>query len=399
MSVIQRHIDSILPELVALRRDLHSHPELGFEETRTATRVVEVLRETGRLSIRTGVAKTGVVAVLNGDKSAPCLALRADMDALPIVEQTGLGYASRSPGRMHACGHDGHTTCLLGAARVLARMADELPGPVKFIFQPAEENGGGGRQMVEAGVLEDPPVEAAIALHAWPTQPVGTIAVRSGPAMASTDTCRIRVEGRGAHGAYPHRGIDPILAASHIVVALQSIVARNVDPIDHAVVTVGSIHGGTVCNIIPTECTLEATLRAHNARTREGLRESVRRIAENTARALGATAHVEMEEGYPVTVNDPALSRWVVDVGREVLGPDRVVTDEPPSMGGEDFAYYGQKVPAVMFRLGVRPPGADSYPGLHNPMFDFNDDALAVGVRMFCELAVRFSRRPPATAG
>lgn len=398
MTDLSSHVQAVLPEVVALRRDLHAHPELGFQEERTARRVATILAGAGRLSIRTGVARTGIVALLNAGKPGPCLALRADMDALPIVEQTGVPYASQTPGIMHACGHDGHTSCLVGAALVLSRVAEELPGSLKFIFQPAEENDGGGRAMVEAGVLEDPRVDAAIALHAWPAQPVGTISVRSGPAMAAVDSAIVTVVGKGSHGAYPHRGIDPIATAAHTIVALQTIVSRTVDPIDCAVVTVGSIHAGTVPNIIPPECRMEITLRSHRRDTRKRLQEMVRQIAENTASAFGATARIEIHEGYPVTVNDPALAEWIVGVGREVLGPERTVTTDPPSMGAEDFAFYAERVPAVMFRLGVRPSHMDTYPGLHNPEFNFNDDAAPTGIRMLCELAVRFLHEQPLRA-
>ncbi len=395
MSDLNQRIEAILPDMIALRRDLHGHPELGLQEERTSGRVVEWLSRAGNLVLQTGVARTGVVALLNGERPGPCLAIRADMDALPITEQTGVPYASQTPGLMHACGHDGHTSCLVGTALVLSGMADELPGKIKFIFQPAEENDGGGRLMVEAGVLENPHVDAAIALHAWPVHPVGTISVRSGPAMAAVDTVTITVVGRGSHGAYPHKGIDPIATAAHIIVALQTIVSRSVDPVDCAVVTVGSIHAGSVPNVIPPECRMELTLRSHQRETRRRLQELVRQIAENTARSFGATANVELHEGYPVTVNDPRLSEWAVEIGREILGPDRALTTDPPSMGAEDFSYYAERVPAMMFRLGVRPRGTETYPSLHNPQFNFNDDAIATGIRMFCELAIRFLRKPP----
>ncbi|HOW18516.1 MAG TPA: M20 family metallopeptidase [Phycisphaerae bacterium] len=395
MSDLQKLIDAILPDMIALRHDLHAHPELGFQEERTSKRVAEVLSSTGNLAIRTGIARTGVVALLNADHPGPCLAIRADMDALPIHEETGVPYASQTPGMMHACGHDGHTSCLVGTALVLSRLADRIPGKIKFIFQPAEENDGGGREMVRAGVLENPHVDAAIAPHAWPAQPVGTISVRPGPAMAAVDTAVITIVGKGSHGAYPHRGIDPILTAAYVVVAMQSIVSRTIDPVDCGVVTVGSIHAGSAPNIIPPECAMQLTLRSHRRETREHLQRMVAQIAENTAKAHGATAKVAIEEGYPVVVNDPVLARWVVEVGREVLGPERATDTDPPSMGAEDFAFYAERVPAVMFRLGVRPADMETYPSLHNPTFNFNDDAMATGIRMLCELAMRFFRDRP----
>jgi amidohydrolase len=249
--------------------------------------------------------------------------------------------------------------------------------------------------MVEAGVLEDPTVAAAVALHGWPTMPVGHISVRGGPVMASTDSGAIVIRGVGSHGAYPHRGIDPIVVAAHIITQFQTIPARTVDPLDSAVITVGSVHGGTICNVIPPECRMELTCRALNAATREHVREHVKRVAENTARSFGATADVQVKRGYPVMVNDPRLSDWVAAVGRQVLGADCVRTTDPPSMGAEDFAYYAQKVPCVMFRVGVRPPDRDTYPGLHNPGYDFNDDTLPVGIRMFSELTLRYWQDTP----
>jgi amidohydrolase len=397
MSHFDSDIAGILPEITVLRHELHAHPELGFEEHWTAERIAAALRQVPNLRVQTGVAKTGIVAHLDGKQDGPCLALRADMDALPIVEETGLAYASQHDGRMHACGHDGHMSCLVGAATVLARYVDRLNGSIRFIFQPAEENLGGGRDVCQAGALEDPRVDAAIALHGWPSQAVGTVSLTPGPAMASTDSGAIIIHGKGTHGAYPHRGVDPILVASHIVVALQSITARNVDPLDSVVVTVGAIHGGQVCNVIPPHCRMEITLRALRPETRQRVRQRVHELVEHTACAHGATAEILIEEGYPVLINDPPLADWMADVARNVLGAEAVRYD-PPSMGAEDFAYYGAHVPIVMFRLGVRPADADGYPGLHNPRYDFTDAALPVGIRLFCELAERFLRERPVAA-
>jgi len=395
MSLFEAEIQKILPEIVSFRHDLHMHPELGFEELRTADRIAEVLSGVGNLEIQTQVARTGVVALLNGSRSGPCVALRADIDALPITEETGLDYASRNVGRMHACGHDGHTSVLVGAARVLSRFADQLPGKVKFIFQPAEENFGGGRDIVQAGVLDNPKVDAAFALHAWPNRSIGAISMRPGPAMASTDSGPIVIRGQGSHGAYPHRSIDPIVAAAHVIVALQTITSRTLDPLDSGVVTVGAIHGGTIANVIPPECRLEVTLRSLKPETRLKIRERVKQIAESTAAAHGATAEIGIQDGYPMTVNHVELSEWVAGVGREVLGKNNVSTEDPPSMGAEDFSFYSQKVPSVMFRLGIRPDGMETYPALHNPRFNFSDEALPVGIRMFCELTHRFLSKPP----
>ncbi|MDD5706442.1 MAG: M20 family metallopeptidase, partial [Kiritimatiellae bacterium] len=256
-------IEALLPELTALRRDLHAHPELGFEEHYTAGRVAEWLGGLPDMRVRTGVAGTGVVATLAARKRGPCVALRADMDALPVDDACGQPYVSRHPGRAHACGHDGHVACLLGAARLLSEQAGQLAGPVRFIFQPAEEGGGGGEQMCRQGALEDPAPAAIFALHAWPFLPLGTVGVRAGAAMASTDAIDIVVRGRGAHAGTPHKGVDPIVAASHVVVALQTVVSRLTDPTETALVTIGSIAGGSARNVIPDTVTLSGTIRTH----------------------------------------------------------------------------------------------------------------------------------------
>lgn len=276
---------------------------------------------------------------------------------------------------------------------VLSRMAETLPGRVKLVFQPAEEDGGGGGILVERGVLDSPRVDAMAALHAWPNQPAGSIAIRRGPATAANNEIRIIVRGQGGHGAYPHRCIDPIVVAAHIVTALQTLVARNVNPFESAVVTIGQISAGSACNVIPAECTMKGTIRHYDPPTGEMLRQGVRRIAEQTAQALGAAAEVEILPGYPSLFNHHELAGLIEDIGRNLLGDANVVTTESPSMGAEDFAFYAQKVPAAMFRLGVRPAGMDAYPGLHHPEFEFRDEALPVGIKMFCELAVRFLRR------
>lgn len=383
-------IERIVPEMGVFRRELHAHPELSFQEQETARKVRAFLERLPNVRVLPPLIGTDVVAVLNPDREGPCLALRADMDALPITEETDVAHRSTLPGVMHACGHDGHTAILAGTAAVLSACAGELSGRVKFIFQPAEEEGAGAGKLVERGVLEAPKVDAAIALHAWPNQPVGTIAVRTGPACAATNEVRITVRGKGGHGAYPHRCIDPILIAAHIVTGLQTLVARNVSPFESGVVTIGQIAGGTTNNVIPPECALRGTIRHYAPEVGELLRTGVRRIAEQTALAQGGQAEVQILDGYPALNNDARVAALVEATGREVLGAKQVVTDEPPSMGAEDFAYYARCVPGAMFRLGVRPPGVETYPGLHHPQFEFRDEALPVGLRMFCELARRF---------
>ncbi len=388
-------LNEALPELVAFRRDLHQHPELSYREERTAAQVLAQLQKIPGIDLRTGVAGTGIVATLAADRDGPCVALRADMDALPIEEQGTMPYRSQVVGTMHACGHDGHTTCLVGAAQVLAACVDELQGPVKFIFQPAEEGGAGGKRMCEEGALEGPDVAAIFGLHGAPDMEVGQIFLRTGPVLASADEFEIAVEGLGAHAAFPHQGIDTVYIAAQIVVALQTIVARNTDPLDSAVVTVGHIAAGSASNIIPQTARLVGTVRALSEETRQQTMARVRQIAEHTAAAFGGRAEVRFaENGYPATHND-ARARAVAEevVGEALAETITALEREKPIMGAEDFAFYGQRVPAFMFGLGLRPQGASSYPMLHQPDFDFNDDAIAHGVLMHVEIARRFAQK------
>jgi amidohydrolase len=381
-------IDAILPEVEAVRHDLHRHPELGYDLEQTARMVQEFLAPL-EVEVRAGIAQTGVVATIQGTPAGPTVALRADMDALPILEQTGVDYPSAHEGRMHACGHDGHTAILLGTAKVLAQCRNQLHGTVKLLFQPAEEGGAGGQAMCAEGVLRDPPVDAIFALHAWPGLEAGQIGITYGPMLAATDTFEIVVHGRGAHGAKPHEGLDPIVIAAKIVDHLQTIVSRERDPVDPVVVTVGQIHGGTATNIIPDDCFLAGTIRTLTPERRVATRDAVRRITEGTAATFRAVAEVTLREGYPPTINDAASVDYVAQIGADVLGAENVVSLPQPSMGGEDFAYYLQQVPGALFRLGVGPGSAP----LHNAHFNFNDAALRPGLRMMCHLALRFAER------
>ncbi len=386
-----------LPSLVAFRHDLHRHPELSFQEHRTSQAVQRELAALG-VRFKAGLGGgTGVVAHLPptdpAHASRPAVALRADMDALPIVEATGKPYASCTPGVMHACGHDGHTAMLLGAARVLLKL--NRPNPVTLIFQPAEENEGGGKIMCQEGVLSGdsgagmgPPVGRIFGLHGWPQMPLGQIGTRPGPLMAAVDDFVLTIRGTQCHGAYPHLGRDPILAAAHVITALQSIVARNIGPLDAAVVTVGQIEGGTANNIIPGEVRLIGTVRTLRDEVKDLVRARFIEIVEGACRAIGCTPDLDYHDGYPVTRNDDALTERFLDLARRVAGPSGAVRIEHPTMGGEDFSFYGRHVPACFFFLGLRPPGAgDDYPSLHQPGFDFNDDAMPLGIELLVRAA------------
>lgn len=384
-----------LPHLAELRHTLHQIPELGYEEFETA----KVIRaELDRLGIGyvAGVpeAPTATVAWI-GDISKPCLALRSDIDALPILEQTGLPYASRTPGCMHACGHDGHTTTLLGAAAVLKAMEKDLPVCVKFIWQPAEEGGGGGEVLCDAGVLDGrlgPKVSAIFGLHGWPGLKVGVVATKPGALLAATDNFTITFVGRGCHGAFPHAGLDPIVTACEAVINLQQFITRELDPTEPAVITVGKFNAGTATNIIPDEATIEGTARTLSPQARQQIRTAMERRCQGIAAANGCQLRFTWNEGYPPTINDPAMAAYVAKVAKQVVGLDRYYEVPRPSMGGEDFAYYLQQVPGCFFLIGVQPVAADGFPPLHSDRFDFTDDTIAVGVRMFVELVLNYER-------
>lgn len=393
---IAHAVDADLDRLIALRRELHQQPELSDNEHATARRIEAELRDIG-LEIKTGLATngTGLIAYLPATTpSTTTVALRADIDALPITEATGKPWASKTPGVMHACGHDGHTAILLGAARALADL-EQRPNNVLFIFQPAEEDGGGAQAMCEQGVLRGAqagglgqPVTRIFGLHGWPRMPLGQVGTRPGPLMASTDDFDVRINGKGGHAAMPHLARDPIVAASAVVMALQTIASRNINPNEAGVITVGQFTAGTANNIIPDSARIVGTIRALTDGTRRILGERFRAIVQDTAAAHGCTADIDWRPGYPVTSNDAACAQHFFGVARSTLGEDRVELVPEPSMGGEDFSYYGHHVPACFFLLGLLPKdaNADAVPLLHQPGFDFNDDALPIGVRLMCAL-------------
>ena len=395
-SRIDELTDAALPDLIAIRRDLHAHPELGYQEERTAG-VIQRELESIRVPFAGGLAGgTGTLAHLDGDAQS-ATGLRADIDALPIEEETGVPYASTHPGKMHACGHDGHTTMLLGAARVLKQLHDDggLPRPVTFCFQPAEEGGAGGKRMVEDGCLDGSvigkPVDIMFGIHGWPLLSVGEIGSRPGPLLAAADMFRIEVRGVGGHAAAPHLAHDPMPCAAAIVQAFQTIPSRGTDPNDACVVSVTKMHGGTAHNIIPEMVEIGGTVRTLTRETKAMAVERLHRMAETVAAAYGCTATIDYHHGYPVTRNDPAAWSVARAVAVDQFGEGDVIDLETPSMGGEDFSYYGEVVPACFAFLGTRPSDAPvgTVPNLHQATFDFNDDALRHGIGFFCRLAMR----------
>src|SRR5579863_9365924 len=373
-------------ELTAIRHDIHAHPELAFSEERTADIVAEKLAEYG-CEVYRGLAKTGVVGTLRQGNATRAIGLRADMDALPMQELNAFAHRSQNEGRMHACGHDGHTTMLLGAAKHLSRTRN-FEGTVHFIFQPAEEGHGGGRRMVEEGLFEKFPCDAVFAMHNRPGLPVGTIGTRPGPLLAAADRFDIRVKGRGTHAAHPHSGTDPFIIGAEIVLALQTIASRNVDPLESAVVSVGFMRGGTAYNVIPDEVHIGGTTRSFRPAVQDLIERRLGEIARGVAALHGAEAEVEYRRGYPPTVNHAAEAKFAADVAAEIFGAEHVIPDMAPSMGAEDFSYMLKARPGAMLWLGNGPGEGGCF--LHNAHYDFNDAAIPYGVGFFVRLAEKF---------
>jgi amidohydrolase len=395
---VDRLVTEINQQVVAWRRDFHQHPELGNQETRTAKVIADELRKLG-YEVKTGVAGTGVIGVLKGGRPGPVVALRADMDALPVTEQVDLPFKSTAKaewngqqvGVMHACGHDNHMAIQLGAATVLAKLRDRIPGTVTLIFQPAEEGPGGAEPMIRAGALDNPKVDAIFGLHVFP-YPAGSIIYRSGPVMASADSFVIKVRGRQTHGAIPWGGVDPIVVGSQIVVALQTIISRSVNITEApAVVTVGRFTGGNRSNIIPEEVELEGTVRTFDEDVRKNIHDRIRAIASNISESAGATATVEFGLGYPVTRNDPALTERMLPTLRRAAGAANVQSG-PLTGTAEDFSYFQQKVPGLFVFLGVTPRNQDHTKAAinHSPLFFADESALPVGVKVMANLALDF---------
>ena len=384
MPIINR-IAEYHDEMTAWRRDIHMHPEIGFEETRTAALVASKLREFGVDEVVTGIAKTGVVGVIRGQGAGgKAIGLRADMDALPMQEETGLPHASRIPNMMHACGHDGHTTMLLGAAKYLAETRN-FDGTVYVIFQPAEESLGGGRAMVEEKLFERFPMQRVFGMHNWPGAPEGEFWWREGPVMAAVANLDVTITGTGAHGALPHTGNDPIVIAAQIVTALQSIVARNVEPVEAGVITIGHINGGSTWNIIPESVKLMGTARWFKPEVGDLLEKKFCEIVHGIAGAFGAKAEVSFARAYPATVNEAESTQIARKVAEQVVGAAKVKHMDRPTMGGEDFSFMLNSCPGNYIMIGgARKPGE---PNVHNPAYDFNDAVLPTGASYWATLA------------
>ena len=385
MPVVNRFAD-LHDEIAAWRRDIHEHPELMFDVHRTAGMVAEKLRAFGCDEVVEGLGRTGVVGIIRGREtgSGRAIGLRADMDALPITEATGKPWASKTPGKMHACGHDGHTAMLLGAARYLAETRN-FDGAVAVIFQPAEEGGGGGREMVEDGIMERFGLSEVYGLHNMPNLPEGQFAVRPGPAMGAADHLEIEIEGRGGHAAKPHECVDTTLVGAHVITALQGIVARNVDPVEACVVTIAQMHtDGAAGNVIPQTARLTGTVRTLSPAVQDMVEARIKTTCEHVARAFGAEARVRYVRNYPVTINTPDRAAFCAEVAREIAGEAGVDPDTPPLLGAEDFSFMLNARPGAMIFLGAG-PGAS----VHHPEYDFNDAIIPAGCSYWARLVER----------
>ena len=391
------YAEKYLQKVIDWRRDIHAHPELSQHEERTADLVANVLEGLG-LEVSRNVGGFGVVGLLRGKDAGRTAGLRADMDALPLKEETGLPYASQTEGVMHACGHDTHTAMLLGAACVLSDMREELRGNVKFIFQPAEELNptGGAPGMIRDGVLDNPNVDGLFALHVWPVYETGKIVMRSGALMGASDRIFLTVHGQTAHGSRPDQGIDAIVAAAHVITGLQGIISRSVSPLDAAVITIGTIHGGYRYNVIPDTVRLEGTVRTLRAEVQDMMPELITRTARGIAEALGASCDVEYVKGYPPMVNDESLTELACDAVRSRLGDDAVMIAEQPELGAEDFAFFARERPAVMAWLGCRPANISvkDMPKLHNTKFCPDEECFKYGIEYLVQCAAGFLNKP-----
>jgi len=388
MTYLRAALTDRVGEFIQLRRDIHRHPELAFEEHRTSELVAAKLESWG-YAVHRGLGGTGVVGTLKRGSSSRCLGLRADMDALPIQEATGAEWASVKPGLMHACGHDGHTAMLLAAAKTLAQ-DPTFDGTLNLIFQPAEEGGGGAVRMMADGLFEQHPCDAVFAMHNMPGTPVGHFVFRDGAAMASSDYVTLRIHGTGGHGAMPHRAADPLVAAASIVMALQTVVSRNVDPLHTAVVTVGALHAGQANNVIPALATLELSVRSLDPGVRRLLEQRIKALVAAQAESFGVRAEIDWRPGYCVLVNSVAETDFARQVALDLVGPERVTLQGPALTGSEDFAFMLEKIPGSYLLIGNGDGDSAGACMVHNPGYDFNDDNIATGAAYWVALVERF---------
>ncbi len=374
--------------IIEWRRHIHMYPELGYQEYNTAKFIAENLRKWG-YEVQTGVAKTGVVGLLRGKQNSRTIALRADMDALPIEELNEKPYKSRIKGVMHACGHDAHVAMLLGAAKILANIRDELRGNVKLIFQPAEEGGNGALKMIEEGVLENPRVNLIYGIHVWSSLPSGIVAIKDGPLLAAVGEFKVVVKGRGGHGAYPHLTIDPIVISANIIQSMQTIVSRNIDPIESAVVSVGYIKAGKAFNIIPEQAEFGGTYRYLTEDTGVTIRRRLKELVQGICKSYNAQCNISIEDKSPPLINNPEAVRFARKVLSEMLGEQRII-EAKPSMGGEDFAFYTRKIPGAFIILGTGNSEKGTDKPHHSPYFDVDEDVLYIGTAIHVALAYRY---------
>jgi amidohydrolase len=380
---IKERVNSYTEQVIATRRELHRIPEPGFREEKTSAYVADYLQKEG-LRVATGIARTGVVGTLETGRPGPTLLIRADMDALPIHEETGLPFASGHPGVMHACGHDGHTAMGLVTATVMNQIKDRITGTIKFVFQPAEEGPGGAKPMIEAGVMDEPHVDYALGCHVWPDIPEGTIGIRAGELMAAMFSFDITIKGRGGHGAMPHQCVDALDVGCQVVAALQRIVSRKMNPLRPTVVTVGRFRAGTTFNVIPETAQLSGTARTFDTTTWRRWPDIIETVVKGVCDSMGAGYQATFEQGYPPTINDPKVAEWMTRVAGDVVGVDRVVVPDP-TLGGEDMSFFLEKAPGCYFCLGA---GNDACAGIHNPRFNFNEAILVTGVETYCRAAL-----------
>jgi amidohydrolase len=374
--------------VVDVRRTIHMTPELGFEEVETSKLVSQWLEKFG-FEVKRGVAKTGVIGLLRGKQPGKTVAIRADMDCLPMDEPVGAPYASKIKGRMHACGHDAHTAILLGVAKYFSSIADRVKGNIKWIFQPAEEGGGGGEVMVREGVLENPKVDAIFGTHVFPLLSAGKIGVYEREGLAAADKVWIKVIGKGGHGAFPHLCKDPILVAGHLITQLHSIVSRDINPTESGVISICRVSGGTANNIIPNDVELWGTIRSLTPQVREELKLRIEQVVKGVVQSFGMDYQLNYEYGYPVLINDPEMSKLVASACAQGIGKENVETVKP-AMGAEDFAYYLEKVPGSFFRLGIRNEKKGIIHPYHSTLFDIDEDVLPLGVEMFVRIIDRY---------